>query len=201
MTNPEKAQLIHPPIKIMGRTLVTFPFNMSVNMLESATRTHAHTHTQNIDFSHFLQSLTSRYIPHWHMFILSTLTWKQLTTTQTLNNVQPGTNRFNSMLSTKRQFTTKIIAWSLTTYKEPVWAELLIAIQLVIKLRQNQHFNKSNSVEEKVPFRRQKPQTDVGSRWVDPSAWVTLRVLKNSYLQKLGVWSETGPVTLVNVGY
>lgn len=37
MTNPEKAQLIHPPITIMGRTLVRFPFIMSVSMLESAT--------------------------------------------------------------------------------------------------------------------------------------------------------------------
>lgn len=42
MTNPEKAQLIHPPIKIMGSTLVRFPFIMSVNMLESATQTQTH---------------------------------------------------------------------------------------------------------------------------------------------------------------
>lgn len=37
MTKPEKAQLIHPPIRIMGRTLVRFPFIMSVSMLVSAT--------------------------------------------------------------------------------------------------------------------------------------------------------------------
>lgn len=43
MTNPENAQLIHPPITIMGSTLVRFPFIMSVSMLESA-QTHAHTH-------------------------------------------------------------------------------------------------------------------------------------------------------------
>lgn len=35
VTNPEKAQLIHPPIKIIGRTLVRFPFIMSVIMLVS----------------------------------------------------------------------------------------------------------------------------------------------------------------------
>lgn len=35
MTNPEKAQLIHPPIRIMGRTLVRFPFIMSVIILVS----------------------------------------------------------------------------------------------------------------------------------------------------------------------
>lgn len=39
MTNPEKAQLIHPPIRIMGSTLVRFPFIMSVNMLVSETNT------------------------------------------------------------------------------------------------------------------------------------------------------------------
>lgn len=32
VTNPENVQLIHPPIKIMGRTLVTFPLSMSVIM-------------------------------------------------------------------------------------------------------------------------------------------------------------------------
>lgn len=36
MTKPENAQLIHPPITIMGSTLVRFPFIMSVSMLESA---------------------------------------------------------------------------------------------------------------------------------------------------------------------
>lgn len=35
VTNPEKVQLIQPPIRIMGRTLVTLPFIMSVNMLGS----------------------------------------------------------------------------------------------------------------------------------------------------------------------
>jgi hypothetical protein len=35
VTNPEKAQLIHPPIIIMGRTLVMFPFSISVIALES----------------------------------------------------------------------------------------------------------------------------------------------------------------------
>lgn len=33
--NPEKAQLIHPPIMIIGRTLVTFPFNISVIIVGS----------------------------------------------------------------------------------------------------------------------------------------------------------------------
>ena len=40
MTNPEKAQLIQPPIRIMGRTLVRLPFIMSVSIPESAD-THA----------------------------------------------------------------------------------------------------------------------------------------------------------------
>lgn len=35
VTNPEKVQLIQPPIRIMGRTFVTLPFIMSVNMLGS----------------------------------------------------------------------------------------------------------------------------------------------------------------------
>lgn len=35
MTKPENAQLIHPPITIMGSTLVRFPFIMSVSMLVS----------------------------------------------------------------------------------------------------------------------------------------------------------------------
>lgn len=30
MTNPEKVQLIHPPMTIMGRMFVRLPFNMSV---------------------------------------------------------------------------------------------------------------------------------------------------------------------------
>ncbi|TNN56645.1 hypothetical protein EYF80_033182 [Liparis tanakae] len=33
MTNPENAQLIQPPITIMGSTLVRFPFIISVSML------------------------------------------------------------------------------------------------------------------------------------------------------------------------
>lgn len=33
--NPENAQLIHPPMTIIGKTLVTFPFNISVIMLGS----------------------------------------------------------------------------------------------------------------------------------------------------------------------
>lgn len=36
VTKPEKAQLIHPPITIMGSTLVRLPFIISVNMLVSA---------------------------------------------------------------------------------------------------------------------------------------------------------------------
>ena len=36
VTNPEKVQLIQPPIRIMGSTLVTLPFIMSVSMLGSA---------------------------------------------------------------------------------------------------------------------------------------------------------------------
>ena len=35
VTNPEKVQLIQPPIRIMGSTLVTLPFIMSVSMLGS----------------------------------------------------------------------------------------------------------------------------------------------------------------------
>lgn len=35
VTNPEKVQLIHPPMRIMGSTLVTLPFIMSVSMLGS----------------------------------------------------------------------------------------------------------------------------------------------------------------------
>ena len=35
VTKPEKAQLIHPPIMIMGKTLVTLPFNMSLIALGS----------------------------------------------------------------------------------------------------------------------------------------------------------------------
>ena len=30
VTNPEKAQLIHPPMIIIGKTLVTFPLSISV---------------------------------------------------------------------------------------------------------------------------------------------------------------------------
>lgn len=35
VTNPEKVQLIHPPMRIMGSTFVTLPFIMSVSMLGS----------------------------------------------------------------------------------------------------------------------------------------------------------------------
>lgn len=35
VTNPENVQLIHPPMRIMGSTLVTLPFIMSVSMLGS----------------------------------------------------------------------------------------------------------------------------------------------------------------------
>lgn len=35
VTNPEKVQFIQPPMRIMGSTLVTFPFIMSVSMLGS----------------------------------------------------------------------------------------------------------------------------------------------------------------------
>lgn len=38
VTNPEKVQLIQPPMRIMGSTLVTFPFIMSVSMLGSVNR-------------------------------------------------------------------------------------------------------------------------------------------------------------------
>ena len=33
--NPENVQLIQPPMTIMGRTLVRFPFNMSIIMVGS----------------------------------------------------------------------------------------------------------------------------------------------------------------------
>lgn len=36
VTNPENVMLIQPPMRIIGRTLVTFPFIMSVNMVGSA---------------------------------------------------------------------------------------------------------------------------------------------------------------------
>ena len=35
VTNPENIQLIQPPIRTMGSTLVTLPFNMSVIMVGS----------------------------------------------------------------------------------------------------------------------------------------------------------------------
>ncbi len=38
VTNPEKVQLIQPPMRIMGSTLVTFPFIMSVSMLGSVKK-------------------------------------------------------------------------------------------------------------------------------------------------------------------
>lgn len=37
VTKPEKAQLIHPPIMIIGSTLVRLPFIMSVTILGSET--------------------------------------------------------------------------------------------------------------------------------------------------------------------
>lgn len=36
VTNPENVMLIQPPMRIIGRTLVTFPFIISVNMVGSA---------------------------------------------------------------------------------------------------------------------------------------------------------------------
>lgn len=52
VTNPEKVQLIQPPMRIMGSTLVTFPFIMSVNMLGSVgmKENRKQTHTQSIIF-------------------------------------------------------------------------------------------------------------------------------------------------------
>ena len=35
VTNPEKCQLIHPPMTIMGKNTVRLPFSMSVIMLGS----------------------------------------------------------------------------------------------------------------------------------------------------------------------
>lgn len=36
VTNPENVMLIQPPMRIIGRTLVTFPFIISVSMVGSA---------------------------------------------------------------------------------------------------------------------------------------------------------------------
>lgn len=69
MTNPEKAQLIHPPITIMGRTFVRFPFIMSVNMLESATHTHTHIQpAQGLPVTHLSVGGFSSFILYFEMF-------------------------------------------------------------------------------------------------------------------------------------
>ena len=47
VTNPEKVQLIQPPMRIMGSTLVTFPFIMSVSMLGSVRRYSGRQHALN----------------------------------------------------------------------------------------------------------------------------------------------------------
>lgn len=41
VTKPENVMLIHPPIRIIGRTLVTLPFIMSVSMVGSKTEKQA----------------------------------------------------------------------------------------------------------------------------------------------------------------
>jgi hypothetical protein len=43
VTKPENVMLIHPPIRIIGRTFVTFPFIMSVSMVGSETNTEENT--------------------------------------------------------------------------------------------------------------------------------------------------------------
>lgn len=43
MTKPENVMLIHPPIRIIGRTLVTLPFIMSVSMVGSETNAEENT--------------------------------------------------------------------------------------------------------------------------------------------------------------
>ena len=48
--NPEKAQLIQPPMMIMGKTLVTLPFNISVIMLGSVIDEPRHEKTCLQDF-------------------------------------------------------------------------------------------------------------------------------------------------------
>lgn len=39
VTKPENVMLIHPPIRIIGRTFVTLPFIMSVSIVGSKTKT------------------------------------------------------------------------------------------------------------------------------------------------------------------
>ena len=48
--NPEKCQLIHPPIRIIGKTLVKFPFAISTIMVGSGNNMHI----EHYNVTHFL---------------------------------------------------------------------------------------------------------------------------------------------------